>query len=175
MDFYCFFLSICWGVNEKWEIPNLNMKPTFCQYRERTSSSRIHWIRGPCSKQVCVNPSYTGRGTEVTAQRRGFCGGTDISEDAHWCTCDETVASTYHLLVNSYFLDIMARWPSQKPPKSLTATGLPGNYPTTLKSSQLASTTSGLSSVCVCHYGQSGPTQVWVGLPMEPLSFVKYT
>ena len=41
---------------------------------------------------VCVNPSYTGRGmnmqgtvypTEVTTQRRGFCGGTDISEDAH--------------------------------------------------------------------------------------------
>ena len=106
------FLSICWGVNEKWEIPNLNMKPTFCQYRERTSSSRIHWIRGPCSKQVCVNPSYTGRGTEVTAQRRGFCGGTDISEDAHWRTCK--CKSWFQIFMNAVVTNIVT---NTSPPK----------------------------------------------------------
>ena len=107
-----FFWSICWGVNEKWEIPNLNMKPTFCQYRERTSSSRIHWIRGPCSKQVCVNPSYTGRGTEVTAQRRGFCGGTDISEDAHWRTCK--CKSWFQIFMNAVVTNIVT---NTSPPK----------------------------------------------------------
>ena len=58
--------------------------------------------------------------TEVTVQRRGFCGGTDISGTL-------TDLPVMKLLLRfsmryPHEFGLMARWPSQKPPKSLTTT-----------------------------------------------------
>ena len=58
--------------------------------------------------------------TEVTVQRRGFCGGTDISGTL-------TDLPVMKLLLRfsmcyPHESGLMARWPSQKPPKSLTTT-----------------------------------------------------
>ena len=58
--------------------------------------------------------------TEVTVQRRGFCGGTDISGTL-------TDFPVMKLLLRfsmcyPHESGLMARWPSQKPPKSLTTT-----------------------------------------------------
>lgn len=104
---YCFFVNL---LGSKWEMRN---PPTWTWNPHFANTEKEHHLQKSVEFGVhvlskCVNPSYTtytGRGTEVTAQRRGFCGGTDISEDAHWRTCK--CKSWFQIFMNAVVTNIV--------------------------------------------------------------------
>ena len=96
--------------------------------------------------------------TNVTVQRRGFCGGTDVSKQACcWRTYDEIANSIYHLGSLGIF------WPSQKPPKTnIRPSRESSHYSTELTINP--STTSGLSRVHVTMRGTRKTNQHYTSL-----------
>ena len=113
------------------------LRSALCAVRCALCSVRCALCAARCAVCVCVpNPVPQGFSlilpflknhdketvypTEVTVQRRGFCGGTDISGTL-------TDFPVMKLLLRfsmcyPHESGLMARWPSQKPPKSLTTT-----------------------------------------------------